>query len=165
MNLGLESLGEDSPSIVDRIVSGGQTGVDRAGLDVAIELGIEHGGWCPKGRHAEDGRIPDCYQLRETDSPDYAVRTEQNVVDSDGTLILYFATLRGGTELTAWLARKHERPHVLVDLHEPQSAEEVRQWIRDRAIRVLNVAGPRASQNEGIYELARVYLESVLTAE
>ncbi len=163
--MGLESLDERASPIVDKIVSGGQTGVDRAGLDVAIELEIEHGGWCPQGRRAKDGRIPDCYQLRETDSPDYAVRTEQNVVDSDGTLILYFAKLRGGTELTSRLARKHGRPHLLVDLHDPQSAETVRRWIRDRAIRVLNVAGPRASQNEGIYELARRYLESVLAAE
>jgi len=163
--LGLESLDEGASSIVDKIVSGGQTGVDRAGLDVAIESGIEHGGWCPRGRRAEDGRIPDCYQLRETNSPAYADRTEQNVVDSDGTLILYLAALRGGTELTYRLAQKHGRPHVLVDLHEPESAETVRRWIRDRAIHILNVAGPRASQNEGIYELARVYLESVLATE
>lgn len=96
---------ERSARIVNKIVSGGQTGVDRAGLDVAIQLGIDHGGWCPKGRRAEDGRIPGCYQLAEADSDEYAFRTERNVVDSDGTLILFFATLRGGTELTYRLAR------------------------------------------------------------
>lgn len=163
--MGTGSFGESASSIVDRIVSGGQTGVDRAGLDVAIELGIEHGGWCPQGRRAEDGPIPDCYELKETDSPDYAVRTEQNVIDSDGTLILYFATLRGGTELTYRLAQKHRKPFFLVDLRTPESVDAVRQWLLDQATRVLNVAGPRASQNEDIYELARVYLESILSPE
>lgn len=160
--MGLEAFDKSVAPIVDKIVSGGQTGVDRAGLDVAIALGIEHGGWCPKGRRAEDGRIPECYQLDETESPDYAVRTERNVVDSDGTLILYFAALRGGTELTYRLAQRHGRPHFLVDLHGPASAETVRRWILDHGIRTLNVAGPRASQNEDIYEAARTYLESVL---
>lgn len=165
MTLGPESLDRSASSFVDRIVSGGQTGVDRAGLDVAIELGIEHGGWCPRGRRAEDGPIPDCYNLKETDSPDYAARTEQNVIDSDGTLILYFATLRGGTELTYRLAQKHGKPFYLIDLRASPSVDAVRQWLLDQAIRVLNVAGPRASQNEDIYELARVYLESVLSPE
>ena len=160
-----ESLDRSASSIVDRIVSGGQTGVDRAGLDVAIELGIEHGGWCPRGRRAEDGPIPDCYSLKETDSPDYAVRTEQNVIDSDGTLILYFGRLGGGTNLTYQLARKHGRPRFLVDLTDPKSVQEVRRWLVEEAIRVLNVAGPRASQNDGIYEMARVYVESALLPE
>ncbi len=162
MNSEPGSSDEGAPLIVDRVVSGGQTGVDRAGLDVAIELGIDHGGWCPNGRRAEDGRIPDCYQLAETDSSDYAVRTEQNVIDSDGTLILYFAQLRGGTELTYRLARKHGQPHFLVDLHDPKPANAVQCWIREQSIRVLNVAGPRASQSEDIYEMARVYLEALL---
>ena len=92
-----------------KIISGGQTGVDRAALDVAVELEIPHGGWCPKGRLAEDGRIPDSYKLRETTSREYAVRTEQNVLDSDGTLILYRESISGGTELTLRLAEKHRR--------------------------------------------------------
>lgn len=158
-----ESFDERASALVDKIVSGGQTGVDRAGLDVAIDLGIEHGGWCPRGRRAEDGRIPDCYLLRETDSEDYADRTERNVMDSDGTLILYLATLRGGTELTYRLAQKHGRPHCLVDLNDPKPARTVQQWMREKAIHVLNIAGPRASQNEEIYGSARAYLESVLT--
>lgn len=153
------------PSIVDKIVSGGQTGVDRAGLDAAIRLGIEHGGWCPAGRRAEDGRIPNCYQLAETESPDYAVRTERNVIESDGTLVLYAAKLQGGTELTYRLALKHGKPCLLVDLLKATPFEAVNEWIRAQGIRVLNVAGPRASQAEGIYETARAYLEGLLSTE
>ena len=96
-----------------KIISGGQTGVDRGALDAAISLGIPHGGWCPRGRLAEDGRIPDRYQLRETDSPDYPSRTEQNVLDSDATLILYRGRIAGGTEFTLRLAQQHGRPHRL----------------------------------------------------
>ena len=165
MTLEPEVVDRPVAPILEKIVSGGQTGVDRAGLDVAIALGIEHGGWCPRGRRAEDGRIPDCYRLTEADSADYAVRTEQNVLDSDGTLILYLAKLRGGTELTYRLAQKHGRPSFLIDLSRQESSRPVRQWLFDQKIRVLNVAGPRASQNETIYELARVYLESVLASE
>jgi hypothetical protein len=157
-----ESLGEGPLPAVDKIVSGGQTGVDRAGLDVAIEIGIDHGGWCPRGRRAEDGPIPTIYQLTETESPDYPVRTEKNVIDSDGTLILYLAPLKGGTELTYRLAQKHDRPHRLIDLHAPESVETVRCWLHDHRIRVLNIAGPRERQNQGIYALARAYLEQVL---
>src|SRR4030042_6079458 len=96
-----------------KILSGGQTGADRSALDVAIALGISHGGWCPRGRLAEDGRIPDRYQLRETDYREYAVRTEQNVVDSDATLILCSGVLSGGTELTLRLAERHHGPHLV----------------------------------------------------
>src|SRR5688572_12994856 len=91
-------------SSVQRIVSGGQTGVDRGALDAAIALGIEHGGWCPRGRLAEDGQIPRRYQLTETKTSKYRERTERNVLDSDGTLILFRALLSGGTELTRRLA-------------------------------------------------------------
>ena len=112
-----------------KIISGGQTGVDRAALDAAIELGIAHGGWCPLGRLAEDGRIPDRYQLRETDSPEYAVRTERNVVESDATLILYRGRISGGTELTLRLAQRHGRPHMAVDLDAAPEPAEVRRWL------------------------------------
>ena len=149
------------PAAEIRILSGGQTGVDRAGLDMAIGLGLDHGGWCPRGRLAEDGTIPALYQLRETDSPLYAVRTEQNVIDSDATLILYLEPLEGGTELTRRLARRHGRPCLLIDLERPPPADTVRQWIRETGVRVLNIAGPRESQRAGIYRLAREYLELV----
>ena len=99
-----------------KIVSGGQTGVDRTALDVAIQLGLEHGGWCPRGRMAEDGRIPECYQLTECAEPDYRLRTEQNVIDSDGTLILFHEPLTGGTRLTRRFARKHIKPYLPLPL-------------------------------------------------
>ena len=145
-----------------KIVSGGQTGVDRAALDIALELGLPHGGWCPRGRKAEDGPIPECYQLVEMRSASYAVRTEQNVVDSDGTLILYRATLQGGTALTRDLARRHGRPLFLVDLDRLALPGVVRGWIEAEVIRVLNVAGPRESQTPGIGEEAGAFLREVL---
>ncbi|MEM9644652.1 MAG: putative molybdenum carrier protein [Planctomycetota bacterium] len=102
-----------------RIVSGGQTGVDRAGLDFAIDLGMEHGGWCPAGRLAEDGRIPNRYQLTEHDSPFYPARTEQNVLDSDATLILFRGRLSGGSKLTKRLAVRHAKAFLSIDISEP----------------------------------------------
>jgi len=132
-----------------KIVSGGQTGVDRGALDAAMALGIPHGGWCPRGRLAEDGPIPLIYQLAETDSPVYAVRTEKNVLDSDATLILCRGRPSGGTDLTLRLARRHARPHLLVDLNEPVLAK-VRRWLANIRPATLNVAGPRESQAPGI---------------
>ncbi len=148
-----------------KIISGGQTGVDRAALDAAIELHIPHGGWCPLNRWAEDGRIPSCYLLRETDSPDPAVRTERNVLESDGTLILYRGRLRGGTELTFRLAQRHARPCLLVNLDAQWDCDGVRRWLREQGIRVLNVAGPRESQSPGIAALARDFLRRLLSSE
>jgi len=145
-----------------KIISGGQTGVDRAALDAALSLGIPHGGWCPLGRWAEDGPIPSCYLLRETDSPDPAVRTERNVLESDGTLILYRERLRGGTKLTFQLAQRHGRPCLLVDLDAPLEDEQVRRWLVEQGIKILNVAGPRESQCPGISALAEAFLFRVL---
>ncbi len=145
-----------------RIVSGGQTGVDRAALDVAIELGIPHGGWCPKGRRAEDGPIPARYQLAETDSPHYAARTEQNVVDSDATLILCRGQPTGGTELTWRLAQRHGKPHQVVDLLKPIDWPAIRRWLAKHGRGTLNVAGPRESQSPGIHDQAAEFLRRVL---
>jgi len=147
-----------SPWRVKRIVSGGQSGVDRAALDVAIELGVEHGGWCPRGRLAEDGRIDPRYLLTETASSEYSERTEQNVLDSDGTLILYRGKLSGGTELTRRLAIVHDKPCLLADLDAKADVRMVRQWLRDNKIRVLNVAGPRESSAPGVNGQAREFL-------
>jgi hypothetical protein len=141
-----------------RIISGGQTGVDRGALDAAVELNTPHGGWCPKGRLAEDGRIPEVYSLAEIDSPDYADRTEQNVLDSDATLILYRGTFGGGTELTLRLARRHGRPHRLVDLDAPTDPAEIRRWLDECRIETLNVAGPRESISPGIASSAKEFL-------
>jgi hypothetical protein len=145
-----------------KIVSGGQTGVDRGALDAAIALDIPHGGWCPNGRKAEDGRIPDRYQLRETDSPEYFVRTQQNVLDSDATLILTRGRISGGTELTLRLAERHRRPRLVVDLDSSPDPAEVRRWLEEHRVETLNVAGPRESQNPGISDMAREFLVRLL---
>jgi len=146
-----------------KIVSGGQTGVDRGALDVAIALGIPHGGWCPRGRLAEDGRIPDRYELSETDSPKYAARTERNVLDSDATLILCRGRPTGGTELTLHLARQRGKPHLLVDLDDPPKLAEVRRWLEDEQVALLNVAGPRESQSPGIGKQSAEFMAELLT--
>ena len=143
---------------VKRIVSGGQTGVDRAALDVAIELGIEHGGWCPRGRLAEDGAIPARYRLTETVSAEYGERTEKNALDSDGTLILYRGKLTGGTSLTRKLAQWYRKPCITFDLEKRVSLSRARHWLDEKKIRVLNVAGPRESSAPGIYDEARGFL-------
>jgi len=140
-----------------KIVSGGQTGVDRGALDAAMALGIPHGGWCPKGRLAEDGPIRSIYQLTETDSAVYAVRTERNVVDSDATLIVCRGRPTGGTDLTLRLARRHAKPHLVVDLNGPVLAK-IRRWLAKVRPATLNVAGPRESQAPGIAAQAKELL-------
>jgi hypothetical protein len=146
-----------------KIISGGQTGVDRGALDAAISLGIPHGGWCPRGRLAEDGRIPDCYELREIDSPDYPSRTKQNVLESDATLILYRGRIAGGTEFTLRLAQQHGRPHQVVDLDAASDPAEVRHGLSENAVETLNVAGPRESQSLGITAIAREFIIRVMS--
>ena len=148
----------------ERVVSGGQTGVDRAALDAALALGLACGGWCPRGRLAEDGKVPDRYPLVETPSDDYEQRTEWNVRDSDGTLILYRGVLKGGSALTARLAERYDRPSLVLDLMSAPDPLLIREWIAKNEIRVLNVAGPRASASPGLYEQARALLV-VLLAE
>jgi len=144
------------------VVSGGQTGVDRAALDVAIALGIAHGGWCPHGRRAEDGAIPARYALVEHASADYAARTEANVVDTDATLILARGPLAGGTALTRDVARRLQKPFLIVDLGASPNPTAVREWLTGHAVGVLNVAGPRESQRPGIGDEARAFLRRVL---
>jgi hypothetical protein len=144
-----------------RIVSGGQTGVDRAALDVAIALGIPYGGWCPRGRRAEDGVIPACYAMQEHASADYDARTEANVADSDGTLVLYRGVLEGGTKLTCELAARHRKPLLVVDLATSPDPAAARRWIDAERIAVLNVAGPRESGRPGIGREAGDYLSRV----
>jgi len=152
-----------SHACVKRIVSGGQTGVDRAALDVAIELGLPHGGWCPRGRRAEDGPIPARYRLQETESAAYHVRTERNVIDSDATLVLTRGEPVGGTALTVRLANQHGRPLLVVDLaRQPLDVATVRTWISNSSAGVLNVAGPRESQQPDIGRQAAEFLGSVL---
>lgn len=144
--------------MVERIVSGGQTGVDRAALDAAISLAIGHGGWCPQGRRAEDGTIPSQYQLEETESPEYPVRTERNVLDSDATLIVFRDEITGGTKLTLRLARRHQRPHHTHDLATSADVADVRAWLNHHDVGTLNVAGPRESSSPGINREAYDFL-------
>lgn len=148
--------------LVRRIVSGGQTGVDRGALDAAIELGIEHGGWCPLGRRAEDGVIPAQYRLRETDSTHYAARTERNVLESDATLIVARGKLSGGTRLTRELARRHGRPCLVIRPRDGLLLDSARDWLEEHRVTTLNVAGPRESQAPGIQEETRRLLMRLL---
>jgi hypothetical protein len=148
------------------IVSGGQTGVDRAALDVAIALGRPCGGWCPKGRRAEDGPIDPRYPLREARTSGYPERTRLNVRDSDATLVLARGPVSGGTALTIRLAGRLQRPHWVVDLSRvrPSTIAAVQRWIAANEIRVLNVAGPRESGAPGIHAEATRFLEKLLRA-
>jgi hypothetical protein len=146
-------------------VSGGQTGVDRAALDAALEVGILCGGWCPKGRTAEDGPLPSRYPLLETPSDSYAQRTEWNVRDSDGTLILTHGALEGGTALTEKWANKLGRPYLIVNLVEAPATEQISNWLKESKINVLNVAGPRESGSPGIYRKALDFLARVFRAQ
>lgn len=150
--------------MIVKIISGGQTGADRAALDAAIRLGVPHGGWIPKGRLAEDGPLPEIYALKETTSAVYAERTEKNVIDADGTLIIARGKLRGGTAYTREMAVKHGRPWLHVDLRQTpafRAALAIREWIATQRIMVLNVAGPRASKDPRIYSDTLAMLESV----
>lgn len=149
-----------------RIISGAQTGVDRAALDVALELGIRCGGWVPKGRLDEEGRIPERYPgLEETTTADWNERTEANVRGSDGTLILSRGRLAGGSAYTAEVATRLGRPCLHLDLatqSRPEAARAARKWIDARGIDTLNVAGPRASKDPEMYEIARRLLLEVM---
>jgi hypothetical protein len=150
--------------VLDRIVSGGQTGADRGGLEAARALGIDHGGWCPRGRRAEDGRVPDRYRLRETPEVEYEVRTRWNVRDSDGTLLIGRAVLTGGSRLTAEVARELGRPLLQLDVERlaAAAARELRAWLAQYRIRVLNVAGPRESEVPGIAAAVEQFLRRAL---
>jgi hypothetical protein len=152
--------------MIEKIVSGGQTGADRAALDVAIKLGIPYSGWVPKGREAEDGPLPDTYHMKEMPVTSYPKRTEQNVIDSDGTLIVSHGKLTGGSKLTMQLAKQYSRPWIHIDLkNTPYSdgARMIQEWARGNMIETLNVAGPRASKDPLIYDAVRELLEITLS--
>lgn len=145
-----------------RIVSGGQTGVDRGALDAAIATDIEHGGWCPRGRLAEDGTVPSRYDLTEHESPQYKVRTLQNVIDSDATLILYEGRLQGGTRLTQRYAYEAGKPSLAIQIDGDWNPEQVQEWLDDRQPQVLNIAGPRESNSPGIQERSMAAVLAIL---
>ncbi len=136
--------------------------MDRAALDVALELGFPCGGWCPSGRLAEDGPLQEIYPLKETPSKAYAQRTAWNVRDSDGTLVLHRGSLSGGTALTVELTKENNKPCLVIDLTTSPS-QRLLDWIRQHRIRTLNVAGPRESGSPGIYREACSFLLEALS--
>ncbi|UCD75756.1 MAG: putative molybdenum carrier protein [Phycisphaerales bacterium] len=141
-----------------RIISGGQTGVDRAALDVALQLNLDCGGFCPAGRAAEDGPIPAHYPLQETESADPAIRTDLNVRDSDATLIISPTPLQGGTALTEQRAGAQSRPCLVIDPTDSDATEKAGAWLDEHNIQILNIAGPRESESPGIHDSAAAFL-------
>ncbi len=151
-----------------RIISGGQTGVDRAALDAAMVSNVDCGGWCPEGRKAEDGRIPEQYLVTELKGAGYQERTLKNVLDSDGTVIISFGTPTGGTEQTLLFCIEHYKPHILIDAEmvSIQTASgRVKGFVSDHGVTLLNVAGPRASGEPRAYEYAYQVIARVLSSE
>lgn len=158
------AVGMNRWKMVTQIISGGQTGADRAALDFAIKHNIPYGGWLPKGRKTEDGTLPEKYQLQEMPTGEYAKRTEQNILDSDGTLIVSHEYLTGGSALTEFLAEKHKKPCVHIDLNKLNQKEAsliIDKWLQTHKIEVLNVAGPRAGKDPKIYQATLELLEAV----
>jgi hypothetical protein len=149
---------------LQKIISGGQTGVDRAALDFAISNGIPHGGWCPQGRAAEDGELAELYSLDETPGADYAQRTEWNVRDSDGTVIFSIAPkLFGGSEFTAEVAKRLNKPclHISKSVVPHTGAKRLKDFVLRNHIRVLNVAGPRASNEPNVAQFVHETLKKL----
>lgn len=155
--------------MIEKIVSGGQTGADRGGLDAAIYAGLPHGGWCPKGRRAEDGVIPVKYQLHEMLYRDYLKRTEANVVDSDFTVIFGYGRPARGSKHTIGFCEGHNRPYLYIDfaVHQEEAAiAYIVAWLNaldgDGAACVINVAGSRESGHRGIHEKVLRVMVNVL---
>lgn len=147
-----------------KVISGGQTGVDRAALDVAMTIGLDVGGWCPKGRLADDGTIPDKYPLAETRTGELHVRTQRNVETSSATLVLTRGAPMGGTRFTVEVAHSMRRPLLIVDLGDRSNdpVDTVVEWLATVKPRVLNVAGPRESGAPGISDQAARVLGQAL---
>lgn len=150
-------------TMIKKIISGGQTGADQAGLDFAIENNIPHGGWIPKGRLTENGILPEKYQLQEMTTKSYPKRTERNVLDSDGTLICTHGKLTGGSLLTKKKAIEHNKPYLHLDFNAVTAVDAIQQlfeWIQSNRIEVLNVAGSRASKDRKIYSAVKTLLSN-----
>lgn len=146
---------------IEKIISGGQTGADRAALDFAIENDIPHGGWLPLGRLTEEGRLPENYNLTELSVRSYPARTEKNVVEGDGTIIFSHGPLDGGSLLTQKMAQSHKKPFLHLDLltkSHMESARKAEAFILKHQIRILNIAGPRASGDPQIYKVVKTVL-------
>jgi hypothetical protein len=148
-----------------KIISGGQTGVDRGALDAALEKGFPCGGWCPPGRLAEDGPIDRAYPMSEMDHGSYGERTRRNVIDSDGTLIIHFGPLEGGTKTTLQYCIQLKKPHALIDAleaSETHAAGLASRFVESNAVETLNVAGPRQSKITDAYVYAYKVIRLVL---
>lgn len=148
------------------IISGGQTGADRAALDFALTYGVPHGGWCPQGRIAEDGILDDKYQLNEIENGSYRQRTKRNVMDSDGTLILNLGELQGGTMQTVRFADRHNKPYWLVQLEktfDDHEFAEIANWLLSNEIKTLNIAGPRETKRPNIYSASYNFLTALFS--
>lgn len=155
-----------SALLIEKIISGGQTGVDRAALDFAISNDIMHGGWCPTGRRAADGALDNRYQLIEAESSGYSQRTKLNVLNSDGTAIIYRSELAGGSLLTRKFAVRYAKPFLLLNLDEPLSSlrGHWRLWIESNAVRTLNIAGPSEERCPGVYKQVLLLLDELINA-
>lgn len=147
---------------IEKIISGGQTGADQAALDFAIERKIPHGGWIPKGRLTERGHLSQKYQLKETNSSSYEERTKRNVLEADATVIFCYDQLFGGSLLTLLIAQNRQRIVKVIEIRSKEPpASEVRRWLIENQVRVLNVAGPRASMTPQIYDAVIGYLNEL----
>ncbi|MEM1263741.1 MAG: putative molybdenum carrier protein [Pseudomonadota bacterium] len=150
-----------------RIVCGGQTGADRGAMMAAFDRGVPLAGWCPSGRKAEDGTIPSFYPVRELADSDYPERTLRNVLDSDATCIVRFSDVDAGSKLAAAACRREDKPYLYLDAHELDSddaAGVLEGFIREHAVAVLNVSGPRASTHPAAESWTRAALRRCLAA-
>jgi Circularly permutated YpsA SLOG family len=155
----------DLETMIKKIISGGQTGADTAALDIAIKLNIPHGGWCPRGRLAEDEIIDDAYKLTETPSADPAERTEWNVRDSDATVIFSISPkLSGGSAKTEAFTRQYRKPclHISRESDSECAKEMLARFLVENKVEILNVAGPRHSEESEVAKFVSELLKRVL---
>ena len=141
--------------MIKKIISGGRIGADQAALDVAMKMGIPHGGWIQKGRKTQRGILPEKYQLKEMPVAGFKERIEQNIMDSDGTVIISHGNLTGGSDYGQEMAKKHNRPCLHIDLNETPlsiASSKINTWIIENNIEVLNVSGSRTSEDPKIYK-------------
>ena len=154
--------------MIKKIISGGQTGVEQAALDAAIQWNIDYGGWIPKGRKTETGQLPNKYKMKEMPTTNYSIGIEKNVDDSDGTLIISRGNLTGGSKFAEEIALRYKKPCLHIDLDKIEAfsaAQKISNWISDSSIDILNVTGPRSSENPGIYQSALNLLLTVFHME
>ncbi|MFC1863368.1 YpsA SLOG family protein [Thermodesulfobacteriota bacterium] len=154
--------------MISKIISGGQTGVEQAALDAAIQWNVDHGGWIPKGRKTETGELPDKYKMEEMPTTNYSIGTEQNVVDSDGTLIISHGDLVSGSKFTEEIALRNKKFCLHIDLNKIEifsAAQKISDWISKNSIEILNITGQRESESPHIYQTALNLLLTIFHME